>query len=532
MESESVGYELAHFRASGGDVNETVEFSLLESPMNKYFHLDADSGVLKLAEPLDFEDIDRYELTVVARDSGVPPLSSEAKVNIIIMDENDNAPEFEKEKYIGRILENSKPGTLVIKVQATDKDKEHFGSVSYHLEPIDKDKDKDSPLPFVISDHGEIRTSEEIDYEKVKLFNFKVIAKDGGQPPLTSEALLEIHVDDVNDNPPLFDDCNMTAIVQESAPIGHTILKFGITDKDGPDNQGPYKLLISGDGSTSFGVTEDMRMITTKKLSAKKDRFLLTVIAKDVKGLATDCPLTVYIRKESRHAPVIRPMLIRVNTLQNELPAGAIARLRASDEDKEDVLKFGLVEGSIKGPLPTLDTPKPSGRPHRFRVDPNTGEIWSDHSIPPGLHAFNVTVSDGKFTPISFVEVHVTSIDSDVIDHAVSIRIRSMTVDTFMKSYVSKFRKLISHYLNLDEESIQLISVQEVPRDDNRARRSLDDKDVEILMALQRGHSRGFLKPDHVYTRLKADFPVMNQQNEGMVSWKFFICGKNEKNKN
>ncbi|CAI2349826.1 unnamed protein product [Caenorhabditis sp. 36 PRJEB53466] len=520
MESEAVGYSLVHFRASGGDTNETIKYSLKPSPLNKFVKLNEVTGVLSLAEPLDYENVGRIDLTVIAIDSGSPPLESEAKIEISVMDENDNAPMFDKPKYTGKVKENTKIGTKVLTVKATDADSEHFGSVSYFIETVRKEDQ--TPIPFTIDSKGEIRTSLEVDFETIQKYTFRIVAKDGGLPPLFADALVEILVDDENDHSPIFEDCNMTAVVRESDPIGQTVFRFVITDEDGPTNGAPFQITVNGDGSKTFDVTKDFRLVTTKKLQhSKKDKFLLTIMAKDVKGRSTDCPLTVFIRQESRHPPTMKPIVIRVNTIKNEMQSGVIGRLRAVDEDAEDLLRFAIIEGSTIGPLPTLESPKPQSsleRPHHFRVDAISGEIWTDHSIQPGLHTFNVTVSDGKFNAVSYVEVYVSSIDSDVVDHAVSIRIRSMTVDEFMRNHVTKFRSAIAHHLNLNEDSIQLISVQNASEDSEgeRVKRSSQVGDVEVLMTAQRGHGRGYLKPDHIYSRLKVDFQNINEQSEQM----------------
>lgn len=529
MESESVGYELASLRAFGGDTNETIEYSLKTSDHNKFVSLNPQTGVLTLAQPLDFEILSVLKLTVIAKDSGVPPLESEAQVEISVMDENDNAPKFEMEKYFGKVKENTKIGEKVITVKATDADSEHFGTVSYALEMIvdaspetrDLAGSSGSIVPFTVNTQGDILVNQPIDYEKIKKYNMKVIAKDGGRPPLVSEALLEIIVEDENDHSPVFDDCNMTAVVQEGEAIGHRLLKFSISDLDGPTNGAPFSVEIQGDGAKSFKVNDKLELLTAKKLEhRKKDKYLLTVVAKDAKGKSTDCPLTVYIRQASRHAPTMKPMKIQVNTLQNELPEGVIGRLKAFDEDEEDqngLLRFGLVEGSIQSPRAQMQESRST---HSFRVDPNTGDIWSDHSIPQGLHTFNVTVTDGKFTTVSYVEVQVSSIDNDVIDHAVSIRVRAMSVDELMKNNVKEFRRIISHYLNLnDANSIQLISVQSVPSTEsarNRRIKRSSSEDVEVLLTAHRGHGRGYLKPDHVYARLKNDFQNMNDASKKM----------------
>lgn len=71
--------------------------------------------------------------TVVAYDSGVPPLSASAKIIVSIINVNDQDPKFEKNVYSASIKENSPAGTHVTVVKATDGDEGLFGQISYSL---------------------------------------------------------------------------------------------------------------------------------------------------------------------------------------------------------------------------------------------------------------------------------------------------------------------------------------------------------------------------------------------------------------
>ena len=65
---------------------------------------------------LDRETYAQYSLTVQAKDSGVPSLSSRTIVTVIIDDFNDNAPVFSKQVFYGRIREDASTGSKVLKV--------------------------------------------------------------------------------------------------------------------------------------------------------------------------------------------------------------------------------------------------------------------------------------------------------------------------------------------------------------------------------------------------------------------------------
>ncbi|KAK5983570.1 hypothetical protein GCK32_004417 [Trichostrongylus colubriformis] len=513
MESESVGYTLVTVRAEGGDAGETVTYSLVENGThNDYVTLDKEKGILKLAKGLDYEKEKLLTLTVVATDSGTPPLSSEAVVTVQVLDENDNIPVFTKESYKAAVDENSPVGTKVLKVKADDADSEHYGRVAYSI--------KNDAKLFQIDDQGVITVAGQLDRETKPYHRFEVEARDGGEPAQKSVVTVLIDVNDVNDNSPVFADCNMTAVVQEGVMPGHTLLSLSISDADGPDFGAPFRVEVRGEGAKAFRVDEQYNLVTVTRFDhAKRDRFLLTLIAYDRGNRSTDCPLTVFVKEESRHPPRISPLRVSLNTLMGEFKGGVIGTVQARDEDAGDMLRFSIVDGSIVGPLPTDAHPRAHVvKPHLFRIDAKTGEVWSDHGIPGGLHAFNVSVTDGKFTTVSYVEVEVTSLEQDAVDHAVAVRLKGMTALEFFKEYAAKFKAVFAQHLNVDARNILLLSVQETSRA-RRPRSSVPDSkdtDLDILFTVSRGGGRGMLKPDHVYTRLKHDFQSIVDQSGTM----------------
>lgn len=73
-------------------------------------------------------------LIVMARDHGYPkPNKAIAYVNITISDINDNAPKFDKFNYVGKVREDSKSGTVITTVQATDIDEGLAGMIIYSI---------------------------------------------------------------------------------------------------------------------------------------------------------------------------------------------------------------------------------------------------------------------------------------------------------------------------------------------------------------------------------------------------------------
>ncbi|EJW75342.1 hypothetical protein WUBG_13746, partial [Wuchereria bancrofti] len=203
-EDEALGKELLQLKAYGGDDKEVIIYQMQASDdVAKYLSIDANSGLLKLASLLDFETLEKFMVTVIATDSGKPPLSSTCEIDVEILDINDNPPRFMQHIYRATVLENMQRGT---KVLANDPDSEHFGRVSYLI--------TNDAVGFTIGEDGWITTTEMLDREVKSTYRLTVKAVDGGTPPLSDSIIVEIEVEDENDNAPVFKHCNMTAVVQ------------------------------------------------------------------------------------------------------------------------------------------------------------------------------------------------------------------------------------------------------------------------------------------------------------------------------
>lgn len=71
-----------------------------DAAVRSVFHIDPHSGAVTLAAPLDRETTSAYSFTVVATDGGPEPLSSSARVTVLVQDYNDNPPVFTRDTYI------------------------------------------------------------------------------------------------------------------------------------------------------------------------------------------------------------------------------------------------------------------------------------------------------------------------------------------------------------------------------------------------------------------------------------------------
>lgn len=120
------GSVVGTLQATDADIkepNNKVYFSLKLA--SSYFDLDSDTGVISTLEELTFDPTypmtqlpNRHELVVIAKDLGTPTRSSERLIYINVMDYNDHAPVFEKQKYRSAVPESTALGNSVVTVKA------------------------------------------------------------------------------------------------------------------------------------------------------------------------------------------------------------------------------------------------------------------------------------------------------------------------------------------------------------------------------------------------------------------------------
>ncbi|XP_037117241.1 protocadherin alpha-3-like isoform X13 [Syngnathus acus] len=211
-------------------IQNKVPFKLEENYKNYYS--------LLVDEPLDRENAPHYNITIVAKDNGRPPLSSTSVVHVHISDVNDNAPHFSEPLINVYIKENSEPGAVIHRVTAIDHDTNENRIVTYSFVKSNTDSMPITTMININSESGDIVSLQSFDYEKLKTFQFKVRATDSGLPPLSSNVTVNIFILDENDNSPaiLAPYSEHGSVNSESIPYsaeaGYFVAKIRAVDAD------------------------------------------------------------------------------------------------------------------------------------------------------------------------------------------------------------------------------------------------------------------------------------------------------------
>ncbi|XP_074147750.1 protocadherin gamma-B1 isoform X26 [Sminthopsis crassicaudata] len=217
--------------------NAEITYSISTMETSKHlFRVDTKNGEISTEEVLDFEKGEGYTIGVEAKDGGGH--TAHCKIQIEILDENDNAPEVTFASVSNHIPENSMPGTVVALIKTLDPDSGINGEVLCRV--------KDN-VPFKISSSSnnlyKLVTDGSLDREEIPEYNITLIATDKGNPPLSTSKILTLQITDVNDNPPVFLQPSYVVYVPENNPSGVSIACVSATDLD-----------LEGNGRVSYSI--------------------------------------------------------------------------------------------------------------------------------------------------------------------------------------------------------------------------------------------------------------------------------------
>ncbi|XP_025873548.2 protocadherin beta-4 [Vulpes vulpes] len=280
---------------------------------------------------LDREEQPEFSLTLMALDGGSPPRSGTTAVRILIMDVNDNAPEFVHSPYEVQVLENSSLDSPVLSVSARDADAGNFGSVSYGLFQASDEIKQTFSINEVT---GEIRLTKKLDFEQIKSYHVEIEAVDGGG--LSGKGTVVIYVVDMNDNAPELTISSVTSSIPENAP--ETVVSvFRIRDRDSGDNG---KMICSIPENLPFLLKPTFKNFYTLVTERPLDResqaeYNITITVSDLgtPRLQTQHAITVTVSDVNDNAPAFSQTTYTLRVRENNSPALHIGTVSATDRD-------------------------------------------------------------------------------------------------------------------------------------------------------------------------------------------------------
>lgn len=346
-EEKPVGSTVVVISATDEDTGENARITYEMEDNVPQFKIDPDTGAITTQMEIDYEDQVSYTLAIIARDNGIPQKSDTTYVEIIILDANDNAPQFLRDRYQGTVFEDAPVLTSVLQISASDRDSGMNGRLIYTFQGGD-----DGEGDFIIEKtSGIIRTFRKLDRENVPVYNLKAYAVDNGVPPLKAAVPIHVVVKDINDNAPVFEKDELFIYIEENSPVGSVVAQITATDPDEGTNAQIMYQIVEGNIPEVFQLD-----IFNGELMALTDLDYETRTEYVIVVQATSAPLvsraTVHIRliDMNDNMPVLQDFEIIFNNYitnkSNSFPSGIIGKVPAHDPDVSDKLRYKFESGN------------------------------------------------------------------------------------------------------------------------------------------------------------------------------------------
>ncbi|XP_062281814.1 protocadherin gamma-C5-like [Scomber scombrus] len=306
----------------------------LQLPKGSPFNLKpsfSDNYALVTSGHLDRERFSEYNIEITATDSGSPPLSSKKIIPVSISDVNDNPPVFTQPSYNVYLKENGVPGSILYSVSASDLDFGDNAKISYSILDSKVQDVSVSSYVYINSDNGSIYSMHSFDYEKLKVFQIQVQAKDQGSPSLSSNATVHVFILDQNDNAPAVIYPSSAALgslshqrIPRSAKPGHLVTKVTAVDADSGHNAWiSYKLADATDASL-FTVNQYTGEVRTKRAVSEQDdssQRLLIEVKDDGEPVQSATVTVSILLEDGLHEPILD---LRQKTMEPSKKTGRI----------------------------------------------------------------------------------------------------------------------------------------------------------------------------------------------------------------
>ncbi|XP_041963266.1 uncharacterized protein LOC121720857 isoform X1 [Alosa sapidissima] len=210
---------------------------------------------------------------------------------------------------------------------------------------------------FVIDEKtGNIHVTKPLDREEKDEYRLIATATDRQTDrALEPSSTFIIRVQDINDNPPIFEEAPYSATVPEMANIGTSIIQVTATDADDPTYGNSARLVYTlVQGQQYFSVDPQTGILRTAVPDMDRetqDQYLVVLQAKDMGGhlggLSGTTTVTVHLSDVNDNPPRFSQSMWSFSVSELAVPGAEVGRISATDADlgENAKLEYTILEG-------------------------------------------------------------------------------------------------------------------------------------------------------------------------------------------
>ncbi|XDV15735.1 hypothetical protein PO909_015751 [Leuciscus waleckii] len=341
-EATAVGSDVLRVKAEDADVspqNSNIIYSILP-PAPDEFEV-KDDGNIRLKQALNYDSAQQYIFTVQAKDKDKEEFRDTTTVTITVDDFDNLNPYFEHSLYKASIEENQVGQFSDITPEAI---KAHDGDTGIN-EPVLYSITAAFPNEYqsnfdIDQNSGVISVTTALDREEVDQITVHIQATQQNDASKTANAVVSVTIEDVNNNPPKFDQDEYTVSIPENSPPDQFVLQTRVTDPDlGGFSKGHFIMVSDTFVINSQGVIS-LRSDTTLDRETV-DNYILQVVAVDqpVNGLSSTAQVIITVLdvndNNPQFLPLPEPIEIQEGAYTPSSP-GEVCKISATDADIGD----------------------------------------------------------------------------------------------------------------------------------------------------------------------------------------------------
>ncbi|XP_065921937.1 cadherin EGF LAG seven-pass G-type receptor 1-like [Magallana gigas] len=331
QEDYKIGSNVASFRVKDEDPDPDVTCKITKNDMFSLQKKENGIWLIQLIKPLDREQKEHYDLTVIASDT---KHETWVRFNITIEDINDNAPVFTQSNYSLSVNEETtKPN--ITTVQAKDSDSGKNAMIKYKLI-----LSKWSSYFNIDPNSGNLHLIKKIYRETMGssgILELTVVAEDGGTPPCYSTALIKITINDINDNVPEFCNNGQTLELTFNELDTNKTYTAKAIDKDADDQDEILFELVNE--TSSFSITKQGVLSVKKTPLTKTDTGFLMIMAYNSRSYSNSSlssktqKISVKVQDINNNIPKFTQNGYSISIKENTPVGSMILNVTATDAD-------------------------------------------------------------------------------------------------------------------------------------------------------------------------------------------------------